>query len=307
MTLRPLDIRAALTADLPPIDFVLPGLPLGTTGALVAPGGAGKSMLALQTGVAFAAGLPVAGGLFPAPPSPSPVVVVAAEERRDLFMHRMQGVRNLLVSPPPNLFEEPSVDRDSLVDLLERNLMVLPMAGEDVRIIRGRERTEFFAELVHAAEGSRLVILDPARRLHDGDENSTEAMNAVVEAGEFLASRTGAAVLFLHHANKYSSMHGMGSEQAASRGSSALTDGVRWQCNLTPMTKEEARKRGLESERKSLVSVDLAKVNYGQAFEGMWLRRGLGGVLSRVELDSENRAWTRKPSTKRWKEGGGYV
>jgi len=44
----PLDLQAAFTEPPKPIDFVLPGLAVGCVGALVSPGGAGKSMLALQ-------------------------------------------------------------------------------------------------------------------------------------------------------------------------------------------------------------------------------------------------------------------
>ena len=45
MTLPELNIRAALSERLKPVDFVLPGLPSGSTGALLAPGGTGKTML----------------------------------------------------------------------------------------------------------------------------------------------------------------------------------------------------------------------------------------------------------------------
>lgn len=53
----PLDLQAAFTEPPKPIDFVLPGLPLGSVGALVSPGGAGKSMLALQLAMQIAGGL----------------------------------------------------------------------------------------------------------------------------------------------------------------------------------------------------------------------------------------------------------
>ncbi|MBP4078002.1 AAA family ATPase, partial [Aeromonas sp. MrichA-1] len=47
-THKPIDILASFTELPPPIDYVLPNMVAGTVGALVSPGGAGKSMLALQ-------------------------------------------------------------------------------------------------------------------------------------------------------------------------------------------------------------------------------------------------------------------
>lgn len=51
-----LDLRRAVECTPPPLDFVLPGLKSGTVGALVSPGGTGKTMLALQAAVTIAGG-----------------------------------------------------------------------------------------------------------------------------------------------------------------------------------------------------------------------------------------------------------
>ena len=51
-----LDLMAAFTELPPPIDYVLPNMVAGTVGALVSPGGAGKSMLALQLAAQIAGG-----------------------------------------------------------------------------------------------------------------------------------------------------------------------------------------------------------------------------------------------------------
>ena len=49
----PQDLRSAFVEPPKPLDFVLPGLPVGCVGALVSPGGVGKSMLALQLAMQF--------------------------------------------------------------------------------------------------------------------------------------------------------------------------------------------------------------------------------------------------------------
>jgi len=55
-SLCPRDLRSAFIEPPKPLDFVLPGLPVGCVGALVSPGGVGKSMLALQLAMQIAGG-----------------------------------------------------------------------------------------------------------------------------------------------------------------------------------------------------------------------------------------------------------
>lgn len=51
-----IDVQAAFENDPPALDFVWPGFLAGTVGALVAPGGAGKSFWALEAAMAVAGG-----------------------------------------------------------------------------------------------------------------------------------------------------------------------------------------------------------------------------------------------------------
>src|SRR5574344_1934024 len=55
-THKPIDILASFTELPPPTDYVLPNMVAGTVGALVSPGGAGKSMLVLQLAAQIAGG-----------------------------------------------------------------------------------------------------------------------------------------------------------------------------------------------------------------------------------------------------------
>jgi hypothetical protein len=57
MSWLPLDIATALRSPRPVLDCVLPGLPVGTVGNLVAPGATGKTQLLLQLAVARCLGL----------------------------------------------------------------------------------------------------------------------------------------------------------------------------------------------------------------------------------------------------------
>jgi RecA-family ATPase len=283
VSLRRLDIRAALQNAPRPIDFVLPGLPKGATGALVASGGTGKTTFGLQAAVSLALGLPVAGGAFPALEGPCKTALLAAEEDALLLCHRLHAIRDWLCERELLLPGGARLAREELVERLQANLLLYPAAGHEVRLLKHGTRTPLFDELCKRFRGAKLVLLDPVRRLHDGNENDSGDMTAVVEVGERLAQTVNAAVVFVHHTSKAATLNGFSDQQSAGRGSSALTDGVRWQCNLAGMSAEEAASKGLENDRRFLVRLEISKANYIPPFPTTWLRRLRGGVLTKVD------------------------
>lgn len=299
MSLRRLDIRATLENAPPRIDFVLPGLPRGATGALVASGGTGKTTFALQTVVSLAPGLPVAGGAFPAPEQPCKTLLLAAEEDGRVLHHRLHAVRDWLCERELLLPDGSLLARDELVERLHTNLLVYPGVGHQVRLLKNGSRTPLLDELLERCAGARLVLLDPVRRLHDGNENDSGDMTAVVEAGERLAQEANAAVVFVHHTSKAATLNGFSDQQGAGRGSSALTDGVRWQCNLVGMTDTEARQNGLEHDRRFFVRLEVCKANYIPPHPVTWLRRLRGGVLAKVDSLALSSAPKRSATRKR--------
>lgn len=267
MTLRSLDLTWALTAPLPPLDFVLPGLLPGTFGLLVAPGATGKSSFALDVAISLALGRVTADGLFPAS-SPAKVVFLAGEEHDRILAERLRSMMHLDEQANPNL---------------HKNLILLPMAGESCALIEDSRPTALFDELKSLCDGARLVIIDPIRRMHGGDENSSSEMTRFVVAMEQLAKASGAAVLGVHHANRASASDA-GSQHAA-RGSSALVDGARWQINLSRMDDKSAEMLAVsEVERPLYIAVDYAKTNYLPPRPRCWLKRQPAGGLALVTL-----------------------
>lgn len=265
--LRKLDLSWAITAALPPLDFVLPGLLPGTFAMLVAPGGTGKSGLALETAISLALGRPVAGGLFPAA-LPGKVVFLAGEECDRLLAERLRAMVRPDEQADPNLYE---------------NLILLPMSGESCELVSDGRPTALFDELKALCDGARLIIIDPIRRMHGGDENSSSDMTRFVVIMEQLAKASGAAVMGLHHANRASSADA-GSQHAA-RGSSALVDGARWQLNLSRMDEKSAAALMVsEAERPLYVAVDYAKTNYLPPRPRCWLKRQPGGGFALAAL-----------------------
>ena len=285
MNLTPLNLESCLNNPVPKVDFVLPGLPVRSVGAIVAPGSTGKSFLALQIAAALALRLPVAGGALPAPVVSGKTVLFASEESATMLVLRMHSLVSWLLSGNGYLPLEEQLERGHLVTLLANSLEVYPLAGQMLRIVEDGGTTEALDALAKVCQGARLLIVDPLRRFHNGDENSSGDMTTVVQAFESVAHRTGCAVLITHHTNKAATLAGNGDMQQAIRGSSALTDAIRWQANLVGMTEGEAERFGVEPEkRRYFVRLELAKANYVEPSAGVWMRRQPGGCLQRVEL-----------------------
>lgn len=282
-----LDIRHMLSTSPPPQDHVLPGLLAGTVGMLAGPGGVGKTMFELQVALAVACGGSICGGLFDGHASdvrlsrqPGRVVMVAAEESAELVWNRLHAVVATLFQHKRLL----GVDAQpaELMDMWARNLHIYPLAGVPRVMLLDRdfERTLSFRQLAQACEGARLVVLDPIRQFHICDENDSGATTALVQTLQSLAFHTKAAVVFAHHTNRASSQLGQGDKAGAARGSTALTDGVRWQLNLSQPTKDSAKLLGVGlSELNRFVLVDIAKANYLPPQPTQVLERAEGGVL----------------------------
>jgi RecA-family ATPase len=291
---NPISIREALSAPRPEIDFVIPGLPAAHLGAIVAQGGTGKGWFALQLAASQACGLPAIGGLIPAPKSPSRVVLVAAEDDATILAYRLHAVVDDLSGNGDLVAQSLARDRDEVVGLLEQNLGVVSTRGKAARIDDADET--FYEELVDGCKGARLFIVDPLRRLHGGDENDSRLMTAVCERLEALCDSTGAAVLVTHHTNK----HTLPTLQQAVRGSSAVTDAIRWQLNLALMSEQEAQLYAVpDDRRREYVRADLAKSNYGAPQPTRWLRRQASGVFDLVAVDQPSQS---RPS----KSNGGH-
>ncbi len=264
----------------PPRQYLVENLiPHPVCGLIVAPGGTGKSFLMLSLAVAVAIGRDFLGYAVAEPGS---VVLLASEDDRDELHRRLAHVVQ-----PLDSFEgvEPPLE---VIDVLEQRLYVVPRVGLDSRLVAREssgvslEPSEFLNALIEWCEqisDLRLVLLDPASRYFGGVENSAEDATRFVEAMESIRKATGATVIAVHHANKEASRKGDDS-QAAARGSSALTDGVRWQAQLRTMRREEAKQLGGDvKDLRRFVRFEVSKMNYGAAIAPTWLERRFDGVL----------------------------
>lgn len=253
-------------------DFVAPGFLRGTVGALVSPGGVGKSYWTLALAVATAVG--AKADLTGLAPARGRVLFLSGEDPEEVLTARMQALVAKLEVLQPKL--RPEQLEAALAQLDYRSCLGLELDVLDAAC---------FAELVSAAHGCRLVVLDTLTRFHNLDENSAPDMKRVLGALERLAAQSGAAVLYLHHTNKAAVLNGQGAMQQAARGSSVLVDNARWSAFLAPMSEGDARRFGLdEAERANYVRWNVSKQNYAAPMPDRWYRRSDGGVLLPVEL-----------------------
>lgn len=267
------DVLRCFQEEPPPLDFVLPNFLAGTVGAVVSPGGAGKSMLALQLAVQVAGGpdLLGLGGV-----KVGPVIYLPAEDPVVIIHHRQFDLGATLGAEARSL--------------IAQRLTVQPLIGTLPNIMT----QPWFDALKRAAECRRLMILDTLRRFHREDENASGPMSEVIGRMEQIANDTGCSILFLHHAGKAAAMMGAGDLQQASRGSSVLTDNIRWQGYLAGMTTGEAAEWGVESEQRGyFVRFGVSKSNYGKPFIDAWFRRHEGGVLLPAVLERRPRKGNR--------------
>lgn len=259
-----LDVGHAFEVPPEPLDFVLPGMKAGSVGSIVAAGATGKSMMAVQLAVALAGGkdtleLGKAGADWT--PGCGEVLYLSGEDPADILSGRLHSIGAHL-------------DAEQR-ERVAQHLHIWPLSGIGARL----DDYEWRKAIEEGAADKRLVILDTLRRFHEKDENDGGEMSAIISMMEKICLATGASFLFLHHTSKASALGGTAGEQQASRGSSVLTDNVRWQSNLSTMSEKEAAKAGITDERRRYVRMSFPKINYSAPIGDRWFVRGKGGVL----------------------------
>jgi len=263
-----LNIIEAFEAKPQPIDYVLPNLAAGTVGAIVSPGGIGKSMLALQLALQITCSVDLLDfGEYPT----GLVAYLPVEDSVTIIRHRLHALGKHLSARQQQLVAE--------------KLLIEPLVGKCPNIF-----LPGWNDLINEiSKGRRLIILDTLRRFHQEDENNSGAMSKVLGKLEGIAADTGCSIIFLHHSNKSAATMGVGDIQQASRGSSVLVDNIRWQSYLAGMTAQEAKTYGIsDAVRGQFVRFGINKANYGERPPDRWLQRHEGGVLRITALSLKN-------------------
>jgi hypothetical protein len=252
-------------------------LPFGKVGALIAPGGTGKSQFLLQLAVSVATGMEFLGWEIG---ESGGVLCLFAEDDEEEIHRRLFHIASHAglcqdIAPEPyaklltNLHVKSMVARDNLMTVADHaSGEVVPTDYSERLLLVTREIPDL-----------KLIVIDPGSRFRGGDENFAQDTTRFVEALEYVSRRTGANVLVAHHANK-GSMNGGEQTQGAQRGSSAFTDGVRWQMNLSYLGENDLDNYGIrKSEKRGFLKASVVKNNYGPPSEELLLQREEDGYL----------------------------
>lgn len=270
-----LDWIKSFAGEIPSLDYVLPGLLAGTTGAIVAQSSTGKSFFALGLAIAITTKDMLGYGINP---ENACVTYITAEDPIEILQHRAMSLGLHLT-------------RDER-ERVPTYVKVVTLHGHRPQILDSNaRRVEVWIKwLKDQAYGCRLLILDTIRKFHTADENLSGPMTILTQILDEIASQTGCAVVFLHHTSKAATLNGQGGDQGASRGSSALTDNIRWQINLSKMTADQASRNGVDDDqRHNYVKVIGSKLNYGPGHDEIWLKRSQGGVLVAADLGTKKK------------------
>ncbi len=178
-------------------------LPSAKVGAVVAPGGTGKSWFLLQLAVSVATGIKLADH-WEVDESGAVLCLFAEDDIEEI--HRR--LRKVYVGLPS------SSDAVQRAVGLPDKLYIRSAVGEDNLMTEARtsggdvKRTGYVDRLALTAKAIpnlKLIIVDPTSRFRGGDENAAQDATRFVEELERLAKLTGAAVLVAHHASVLSS------------------------------------------------------------------------------------------------------
>ncbi len=256
--------------------------PRGFVCSLVGSGGSGKSQSLIQGAVAAAAGVPWFDSY--SVKEPGSTLVAFGEEDEDEYHRRVYwGLKGLGIS----------ADKER-TSLLYNNLFPLPLRRQKCALLDndGRE-TQFFLDLMRLLEkkegGWSLIILDPARRfMNAAAEKDEDAGTAWVNCLDKMTMVKGnPTVMIGRHASKSRGLSLYGTDQGAGRGTSAITDAVRWEANLEMVRKKKQVRKGEQEEADpNLIRLRVVKRNYTRPTAPLDLQRNEYGVLAPASAEA---------------------
>jgi hypothetical protein len=248
-------------ANIPPREWLVDHLCLKKyiTG-LVAPGGVGKSSLALALGISVASNNDI---LQLGVRQQANVLILNNEDSTDELQRRIAGIVTQF-----------GICTSSLEDTLfyisgyEKKYMLSEMSDGC------QKETAFASDLIKYMldKDIGLLIVDPFVSTHNSPENDNTAMDQVMSIYRKIAAKTGAAITLIHHTRKQQDNKGSSAGNAdIARGASAFKDAVRVVATLTPMTSKEAGDLKFDSvEQSRHFRLDLAKQNFSPACVNAW-------------------------------------
>lgn len=249
----------------------------GIVGMLVGSGGVGKTHALAQLAISITTGIPWLGKY---PVEKTGYVFMGMGENSEEDIHR------LLRKTVKRLFQEQAsfFDKTSLLEASKR-LAVASFNGSDSSFIYKGRPTQTYELLLHELkekeprEGWSCIILDPISRFlgADAETDNASATRFIALLEKLTLELEGhPTVLFGHHMSK-NAQAARNTDQGAARGSSAITDAVRWQANLEKVHKTlSSEEEEYESDQIILRGV---KSNFTAILPSLRLKKDEDGIL----------------------------
>lgn len=208
----------------------------GIVGSIVGAGATGKTHLLAQLALSVATGTSFLNKFFTKKPG---YVFIAFGENGEDDIHRLlrKTFKNLYTDQNPQ-------------EAIKR-LAIESVSGKNAAFMCNSSPTPFFNELLQELkikepeEGWALIILDPISRFlgPEAERDNAEATAFISLLEKMILELKGKpTIIFGHHMSK-SGFNKEDTNQSDSRGSSAITDGVRWQSNFDKFKNDESRRK----------------------------------------------------------------
>lgn len=257
----------------------------GFVSATVAPGGIGKSSLALVEAVAMAAGLDILGVR---PVAQLRVWYANLEDPREEIERRIAAICKHFRIKPEDLGDRLCIDGRDTCEII---LAMQTNSGAAITkpVVDG---------LTAALKAGRFDVLtiDPFVSAHRVTENDNGAIDAVVKALGRMAGATGIAIELIHHVRKTG---GADATAEDARGAGATVAAARSVRVLNRMSEGDAEKAGLDDEaRRRTFRLQDDKANLAPPEKAGWfqmqsvpLGNGSGGDNSDQDFVGVVVAW----------------
>lgn len=282
---NPLAARVISDADMlarerPPIDWVIPGvLPAGELGILAGADGTNKSYLAVLFALSAAYGLPLLGGVLPAPDRTGEVLYISGEDDGNEITRRLQDIRAELARVPQGPRVPETIGRVKVVPL-DGQPMHLMVANRQAATPEETPEVARLRALVQEIR-PRLIILDPLVMFHALSEVDNQHMDSLARCIIRIArSVPGCAALVVHHAGQDAVRTGR-DDHMLGRGGTGLNSAARAVITVRKPTETEAEAFEAAGEIPSLWrAVRGPKISRGPDKAIQWLKVGETGVPS---------------------------
>jgi len=257
-------------------------LPKSIVAMLVGAGGVGKTHLLAQLAISIATGGEWLGSF-------STTQHCGEEKKGSVFLglgeNQEDDIHRILFKASKNLRKNQGILFDNTLEAASKRICAYSFCGQQAAFLENNKPSHYFRHLKMRLEdkapkeGWSLIILDPISRFlgADAEIDNASATQFIALLEELTIDLPGnPTVLFAHHMSKAAikSTQENKTDQTAARGSSALTDGVRWQLNAF---------KGLNADDMIL---SLQKSNFTAINEPIYLKKDYEGFLERYFPES---------------------